>query len=637
LRPFTTADGRWRLPITVNDVDPRYLALLTAYEDKRFASHWGVDALAMLRAAWQRVRHGEIVSGGSTLTMQVARLLEPRPERSLGAKFRQMGRALWLERHLSKTDILGVYLSLAPYGGNLEGLRAASFAYFGKEPARLSFGEAALLVGLPQAPEARRPDRYAEAARGARDRVLARGLAAGLLSADDHQRARNEPVPTARRPFPMLAPHVAEEAVRQRPHDRVHRLTLDHRLQSALEDLARERVRPLGPKLSAAIVVVENATGDVLASVGGAEYLSSERVGSLDLTLALRSPGSALKPFVYALAFEHGIAHPETVLEDRPTRYGGYAPENFDLTFQGTVTARRALQLSLNVPTVDLLAALGAQRFVARMRDAGIGLVLPRDASPGLPVALGGLGITLADLTRAYVALARGGDGVPLRLRADAPRTQGLRLVEPVAAWYVADTLLGAPPPVNALAGRLAHKTGTSYGYRDAWAVGFDRRHTIGVWVGRADNGAVAGLVGRAVAAPILFDAFARLGLDPTPLTKPRDAISGGTSSLPPPLRHLRQDIPKTAAAITHAPLKFAFPSEGARIDLAASVADRNDGLMLKIVGGVPPFIYMVDGAPIAAPASRRSHVWLPGGVGFARISVIDGSGNSDSVAVRLQ
>ncbi|MBA4270890.1 MAG: penicillin-binding protein 1C, partial [Methylobacterium sp.] len=514
----------------------------------------------------------------------------------------------------------------------------ASLAWFGKEPKRLSTAEAALLVALPQSPETRRPDRFVEAARKARDRVLARVEQAGLATAAEVAAARDEPVPAARKPFPTLAPHVAEQVVAEAPAARSHRLSLDARLQSALEALARDRSLGLSPQVSIAILAVDNETGEIRASVGGVDYFAAERAGSLDLTRALRSPGSALKPFIYALAFDNGIAHPETMLEDRPARYGLYVPENFDMTFQGMVSARKALQLSLNVPAVELLSALGPQRFLSRLRDAGVAVAMPREGgAPGLAIGLGGLGITLQDLTRLYVGLARGGDVAPLKVRAEDGGAPSPRLVEPVAAWYVADTLLGAPPPLNAVPGRIAFKTGTSYGYRDAWAVGFDRKHTIGVWVGRADNGAVPGLVGRVVAAPILFDAFARLGLDPRPFPQPPDSIVATSAHLPPPLRHLRQDVPKTVAAMTTPSLRLAFPPEGARIDLAASAADGRPELNLKVAGGAPPYTWLVDGAPILSPTRRREAVWQPPGKGFLRISVIDGTGASESVSVRLQ
>ncbi|MGY2051998.1 penicillin-binding protein 1C [Methylobacterium sp. JK268] len=639
LRPFATSDGRWRLPLAAKAIDPRFLTLLTTYEDRRFHQHPGIDPGALLRAAGQWLRAGRIVSGGSTLSMQVARLVEPRAERSLAAKLRQMVRAVALERRLGKEGVLRLYLALAPYGGPLEGARAASLAYFGHEPGRLTLAEAALLVALPQAPEARRPDRFPEVAKRARDRVIDLAAARGAIRPDEAAAARAEPVPRQRRPFPMLAAHAAEAALAEAPGRPVHRLALDARLQASLEALAAERAASLGPGLSAAIVALDTATGEVRAQVGSPGYLDAARAGAIDMTGALRSPGSALKPFVYALAFELGLAHPETLIEDRPSRFGAsYAPENFDLTFQGTVTARRALQMSLNVPAVELMDLVGPARFIARLRSAGAGIALPRDAAPGLPVALGGLGITLTDLTRLFAGLARGGPVPDLVRRLDTdppPPRDPPRIAEPVAAWYVADTLRGTPPPENALPNRIAYKTGTSYGYRDAWAVGFDRRVTIGVWVGRPDGASVPGLVGRIAAAPILFDAFARYGGEPEPVAAVRDALITTTAGLPPPLRHLRRDAPKVVGEAPGAALKIAYPPDGARVDVGFTEG-APAGLALKALGGTLPLTWMVNSLPLPE-AARRQAEWQPDGAGFVRISVMDATGASDSVVVRLE
>jgi penicillin-binding protein 1C len=325
LRPFATRDGRWRLPARVEDIDHRYVDLLIAYEDKRFRSHGGVDPLALLRAATQFVGERRIVSGGSTLTMQVARLLEPRTERSFVAKLRQIVRAIQLEQALNKDEILNLYLALAPYGGNLEGARAAALAYFGKEPRRLTLGEAALLVALPQSPEARRPDRSAASARAARDRVLDRVEGSGAWPASDITRAKTETIAAARLPMPMLAPHAAEAALAEN-RKTVHRLTVDAVWQRSLEELARERARAMGPDVSIAILAVDHASGDVLAKVASSHYFDARRAGQVDMTQALRSPGSTLKPFIYGIGFEDGFIHPETLIDDRPVRYGGYAP-----------------------------------------------------------------------------------------------------------------------------------------------------------------------------------------------------------------------------------------------------------------------------------------------------------------------
>src|SRR5260370_39853400 len=477
LRVYAMADGRWRLPVDARTgVDPGYLKLLLAYEDRRFYSHAGVDPLALGRAAFQLVTRGQIVSGGSTITMQLARLMEPRRERSVYAKLRQMVRALQIERQLDKNQILDLYLALAPFGGNLEGVRAASIAYFGKEPKRLSAAESALLVALPQSPETRRVDRYPDVARAARDRVLDRVVAHAPPPEQAAAVAKAAPVPRLRRPMPILAPHSADQAIATVKDADVIRLTLDSSLQKVLEALARDRALALGPNISVAIVAVDNESGDVLARIGSPDYFDDRRAGQVDMSRAVRSPGSTLKPFIYGLAFEDGFVHPESLIDDRPIRFGSYAPENFDLTFQGTVPVRKALQLSLNVPAIALLDRVGASRLSSRLKQAGGNLVLQKDEAPGLAMGLGGVGVTLQDLVQLYSGLARLGTTPPLReIAKDEPR-DSLRLMDQVAAWQVGNVLIGTPPPGNGVPKRVAVQSGTSHGYRDAQGVGFDRR-----------------------------------------------------------------------------------------------------------------------------------------------------------------
>jgi penicillin-binding protein 1C len=643
LRAFTTPDGHWRLPVEIADVDARYLAMLLAFEDRRFHSHSGVDALAMARAAGQLVTNGRIVSGGSTITMQVARLLHGEHVRTIAGKLRQMIYAWRLERQFSKDEILRLYLRMAPFGGNLEGVRAAAWSWFGREPRRLSPGEAALLVALPQSPEARRPDRNPAAARQARDRVLARALAVGAISREDYETGRREPVPVRRHEFPRLAPHLTEAELKRHPAAAVHRLTLDRDLQAALEVLAREHAVLLGPRLSAAIMVMDNATGQILAHVGSPGYFDQERQGAIDMTDAVRSPGSTLKPLIYGLAFELGLAHPETLIEDRPARFGTYSPKNFDEDFQGTVTIREALAQSLNIPAVKVLAAVGPARLVGRLRRIGLSPQMPPAAEPSLAVALGGVGLRLSDLGRLYVALARGGDAIALsHRRQDGERSGGnrpsvRRLLSPAAAWYVGDILKDAPPPASAKGGGIAYKTGTSYGYRDAWAAGFDGRTTIVVWVGRPDATATPGLTGRSAAAPLLFDAFAKVSLRPHPLAPPpADVRRLSTSALPPPLRRFRDAGEETPAAggYLDPPVQIAFPPDRAEIE-AGDVPQ--SAIVLKADGGALPLTWLVDGEPLAVDPASREAVWEPAGRGFARISVIDAKGRSDRVEVRLR
>jgi penicillin-binding protein 1C len=642
LRAYAMADGRWRLPVDARTgVDPGYLKLLLAYEDRRFRSHGGVDPLALGRAAFQLVTRGHIVSGGSTITMQLARLMEPRRERSLSAKLRQMVRAVEIERQLTKDQILDLYLALAPFGGNLEGVRAASLAYFGKEPKRLSLAESALLVALPQSPENRRLDRYPDVARAARDRVLDRMVADGRVAEEDAVVAKAVPVPQLRKSMPILAPHSADQAIATVKDAPVIALTLDSSLQKVLEALARDRAIALGPNISVGIIAVDNASGDVLARVGSPDYFDDRRAGQVDMTRAVRSPGSTLKPFIYGLAFEDGFVHPESLIDDRPIRFGSYAPENFDMTFQGTVPVRRALQQSLNVPAVALLDRVGASRLASRLRQAGANLVLPKDEVPGLAMGLGGVGITLQDLVQLYSGLARLGTTKPLREMAqarddgrDPAQRESLRLMDQVAAWQVGNVLMGTPPPENGVHNRIAFKTGTSYGYRDAWSVGFDGRITIGVWVGRPDGAPVPGLVGRSAAAPILFDAFARTGKLPVPLPKPpKGALVASNANLPLPLRRFRPVGELVRTGGEQAP-HIQFPLNGSRIDV-----DRAgfSAMPVKVAGGVLPITMLVNGVSVGEIDGRRQRLVDPPGPGFARLTIIDATGAADTVVIRIQ
>jgi penicillin-binding protein 1C len=629
LRPYTVADGRWRLALPPDRVDAGYLAMLIAYEDKRFRDHAGVDPRSLLRAVLQAAWHGRVVSGGSTLTMQVARLLEEGTTGEVAGKLRQMRVALALERRLTKDQILQLYLHLAPFGGNLEGVRAASISYFGKEPLRLTPAEAALLVAIPQSPESRRPDRAADRAEAARNRVLARAVAEGVIDAEEAGAARREEVPGLRKPFPALAPHLADRARDDQPQALTHRLTIDGTLQRKLEDLAQEAVEGRGEELQVAILVADHASGQILASVGSAGYQADLRQGFVDMTRALRSPGSTLKPLVYALAFDEGLGHPETMIDDTPMRFGTYAPQNFDRIHRGTIRLREALQLSLNIPVVQLTEALGPARLISAMQKAGMKPVFPGD-QPGLAIALGGVGVTLTDMVQLYAALARGGVARPLTWRMDAEGAEGQRLVSEVVAWQVGDILAGLAPPPGAPSNRLAYKTGTSYGHRDAWAIGYDGAHVIGVWMGRADGTPVPGAFGADVAAPVLFQAFNRLKLrlDPQPAA-PASTLLVSNAELPQPLQRFRS---RSAAfeAGADAPA-VAFPPDGAEVELLPS------GLKVKVAGGTAPFTWLADGVPVLTGlADREAMLDLPGG-GFVTLSVIDAQGRSDRVAVRVR
>lgn len=511
LRAFADAQGVWRYPASVDTVSPLYRQALLTYEDRHFARHPGINPWALLRAAGQWLGNGRIVSGGSTLTMQVARLLEPQ-SRSLPGKLRQLLRALQLEVHLDKSQILDLYLQRAPFGGTIEGVEAASWAYLGKPARALSHAEAALLAVLPQAPSRLRPDRHPEAARRARDKVLARMAARKVWSQAQVDDARQEPVVARRLVQPM---HAALLAQRLRQADRgAERIdtTLDADLQRTLEERVQAYFARLPERSSAALLVVDNASLQARAYVGSVAFGDDRRAGHVDMVRAWRSPGSTLKPFLYAMALDDGLVHGGSLLVDAPQSFGSYRPGNFDQAFVGPVAVDQALQRSLNVPTVDLLERIGPARFAARLEHAGLPLRFPAGTRPNLSLILGGTGARLEDLVGTYAALNRGGIAGHVRYRSDAPLVER-RLVSPGAAWIVRSILIEQDRPgyradTFDASGRLpvAWKTGTSYGFRDAWAIGSTPRHTVGVWVGRPDGTPLPGQYGAITALPLLLE-----------------------------------------------------------------------------------------------------------------------------------
>ncbi len=647
LRAYLTADGFFRLPVAVEDVDPRYLTTLIAYEDKRFWQHHGVDVLAVLRAAWQAVTNGRVVSGASTLTMQVARLLEPRP-RTLWTKLVEMFRAVQLERRFSKQQILSMYLTLAPFGGNLEGVRAATLRYFARPPKELTIGEAALLVALPQAPSRLRPDRHPVAARVARDKVLGREAVDSALSRETVRTAKTEEISIVARPLPFDAPHLADRLASDNAGKRVVKTNIDATLQRQLQTLARQQARRLGPHISVALLVVENESRKVLAYLGSSDFEDPSRDGQVDVVRALRSPGSTLKPALYAMAFDRGLAHPATLVDDVPTQFGDYAPANFMSRHYGRVTLAEALRLSLNVPAVAVLDRLGPVAFAERLRRDGIRLRFGElDSAPGLALALGGVGTTLEDLVRLYAALASDGRLLPLRFvdvgeshpaePPDAAR-RPVPFVGEAARWYVGEILREvrrAAHFFNNVYGKsrrpVAFKTGTSYGFRDAWAIGYDAAYTVGVWVGRPDGTSNPGHFGANTAGPVLFQVFDHL---PAPTAKrpikPPGALSFGNASLPPGLRYLGADHARIAGA--GPPPRILFPPD----QTVLSLPPAGRGFSLEAEGGRRPLTWIVNGKPVPTRRGRWRAGWIPDGIGFTEIVLVDALGRRAKAQVRV-
>ena len=587
LRAFADRDGVWRYPATPEGVSPLYLQALLNYEDRHFYRHPGINPWALLRAGGQWIRGGRIVSGGSTLTMQVARILD-RHSRTPWGKLKQLLRALQLEAHLSKREILTLYLERAPFGGTIEGVEAASWAYLGKPASRLSRAEAALLAVLPQSPSRLRPDRHPEAARIARDKVLARMVALGAWTKADADDARIEPV-VARSLQPPLHAALLAERLRQ-AHPKAARIatTIDPGLQRTLEDRVAAYFSQLPERTSAALLVMDNASLEARAYIGSVEFGDKARLGHVDMVQAWRSPGSTLKPFLYGLALEDGLIHSESLLVDAPQSFGGYRPGNFDAAFNGPIGAAEALRLSLNVPAVDLLDRVGPARFSARLANGGVALKYPPGAKPNLAMILGGTGARLEDLVGAYSALNRGGVAGRVRYTQAEERTER-RILSPGAAWIVREILEANPRPgygqgafdVGARP-RVAWKTGTSYGFRDAWAIGSTRRYTVGVWVGRPDGTPLPGQYGAVTALPLMFET-----IDSLPRT-PGDAVP-----LPPPA-----NVAETAVC-----WPLGLPPEAA----APQLCQRR----MKA--------WTLDGAVPPTFAERDARLWNPGRERFRR------------------
>ncbi len=630
LRALPVEAGRWRVRADLARTDPMFLRNLTAVEDARFYAHLGVDPMAVARALAGNARASRTVSGGSTITMQTARLLMPH-ERNLLQKFIEMLRAVQLEAHLSKKQVLALYLTLTPYGGNLEGVRAASLSYFGHEPESLTLGEQALLIALPQAPEARRPDRRPQAAKAARREVLLKLLHVGAITGAAFKEADAEPLPATRGAFPHLAWHASGRLARNAPKGQATvATTIDAGLQARLEDLARRTGVEQGPETSVAILVVDVKTRAVRAAVGSAGL---DRPGGwVDMTHALRSPGSSLKPFVYALAFDDGLAAADTKLNDAPTRFGDYQPEDFDRVFHGEVTAKEALTNSLNVPAVAMLDKIGPEVFQARLEAAGVRIVRPksRTKGAGLALALGGAGITLQDLSVLYAALADGGVAKPLAwTTADAAERAGeggRRLVRRETADQILDILRETPPPKGRAPGplmshgpRIAFKTGTSYGFRDALAAGVGGGYVVVVWTGRPDGGARGSLTGREAAAPLLFDVFDAIDA-PAKAPSPISPIGA-----PEALQRLE---PADTGPV------MIFPPDGAAVQLDVT-GPMGRGLVLAARGrGLKWF---VDGLPLDPDPVSGRVVWKPVSGGFYRVSVVDSAGRTAASRVRIK
>ncbi len=562
LRAFADKKGIWRYPIDLKEVSPLYLQALVNYEDRWFWQHPGVNPLALSRALLQNVTHQRVISGGSTLTMQVARLIIPQSKGIFG-KLAQVCRALQLEWHYSKRDILQYYVNHAPFGGTLEGVQAASYVYLGKSAHELSVAEAALLAVLPQAPSRTRPDRHPERAKMARDKVIRRLASEKIWSTTAANDALIENVFAQRTSQPVIAPLLAQRFKQSMQSDMPLKTTLDFAMQQSLEDLVKNYMKRLPAQTSAAVLVVKNQDLSVKAYIGSADFADNTRFAHIDMITALRSPGSTLKPFLYGLALDEGLIHSQSLLIDAPASFEGYRPHDFDRGFIGPVSVSNALKSSLNVPAIQVLYYLGAEKFVNRLKNAGLILQFAQGAKPNLSVILGGVGTNLETLVGTYSALANHGIAGKVRFFKDSPKQQRY-LFSPGAAWIIRTILKRDDHQSRG----LAWKTGTSYGYRDFWSIGVTDDFTIGVWIGRPDGTPTPGHYGALTASPLLFEIAERLAYHyqqkQTPQKQPASVteqqicwpLGGLLSETPPHLCHekkkawlLNHTVPKTLAS----------------------------------------------------------------------------------------
>ncbi len=606
-------DEKWRFLTTPDDVSDLYLKILINFEDKRFYYHFGVDPIALARSTFQFLKNGRILSGGSTLTMQVVRLLHPR-KRTIISKCIEIIEATLLECRYSKKEILTMYLTLMPQGNNFEGIFSASYAYFKKKPKDLNYAEMALLVAIPQSPTKLRPNIYPERAKGARNKVLDRSL--GILSKQDINEAKEMVLEPTKNRFPTNAQHLLQR-LKQKP---IIHSTLDGKLQEGVSSILHTTFKFQDDEKSLAILIVDNRTRKVICYIGSYNYFDRPRQGFVDLIKAVRSPGSALKPFIYAKAFDLKLIDANTIVKDTKRHFFDYSPSNFKDIFHGETTIKESLQQSLNTPAVLLLEKIGPQCFLNSLEELSIHLKLPKESAIGLPIALGGVGLTLEELTSLYVALAQNGDYQKLIYEENTPVkiNQKLRICTKESALKIKKILQGAPPPDGYIshtvtnASAIAFKTGTSYGGRDALCVGYTKDYTVAVWIGRADGTAIASNIGRFSAAPIVFSIFYSL------LPKCMDDDSADESS--PMLAKHRQKI----GGNRDEKLKIIYPLDGIKI------LKTTKEISLKTEENKGTITWIINNVPIA------SNKWIPNSPGFYTITALDENGNSAITHVRV-
>lgn len=610
------------MAVDVDDVDPAFIEALLFIEDKRFYTHPGVDGAAVVRAlsSWQA--EGRVVSGASTLTMQLVRQYKPRP-RTFKSKVIESFEALRFELHFSKEEILEQYLTRISYGGNIEGIEAASRIYFGKSPRYLASDEIALLIALPQAPEARRPDRHVQAAKLGRSRILKRLEAGGLIDQVSTSRAQTAAIPLEKMKIPNQAWLSAKKLSGEGD---IVESWINPKQQTALEAHLAQYVdrQPQAVNASAVLVHAKSREVRAHAAIGRRDHDG----GWLDMTAAIRSPGSTLKPFVYGLGMDDGLIGSETRLRDAPSRFGSYRPENFDRRYYGDVTVAQALQHSLNIPAVGVLDHVGGRRLDDTLRAAGARTSQSGpdtdDTTAGLALALGGTGLRATDLAVLYTAIANDGIAAPLSWKqSDEAEVSSFELLQPDTAKTLRRIMANSPRPKGVMPSHLgrdipdvAYKTGTSYGFRDSWAAGISGDYVIVVWVGRPDGGPRPGVTGRVAAAPLLFKIA-----DDLPINRTASQVI------------VRSEVAERLKSAEETAPVILFPLQDTDI-FVSKFKDPSEGVDLLVQAeGVDIRVY-VDSKPVLK--TRNGYRFIPPSPGFYEMKVVDAEGAQSKTKFRV-
>lgn len=522
LHAWLAKDQQWRIKVSLDEISPEFKKAIIYKEDKYFYSHPGVNIIAVGRAFFNNLFHLKRTSGASTITMQVVRMLHPE-SRTYFNKCIEMFRAEQLELHHSKNEILELYFNLLPYGGNIQGIKTASLLYLNKTPDKLSLAEVTALSVIPNRPRSLVPGKNNNAIIAERNKWLNNFKQAKLFHANIIDDALNEPLTAKRLHAPNKTPQFAWRLRKNNLSQTQIRSTLDENIQQKTETLVSNYTAQLKQRNinNAAVIIINNKTHEVSAYVGSPDFKDRNHYGEVDGVQALRSPGSTLKPLLYGLCFDAGFITPKTVVEDVPLNIGGYAPENYDLNFRGNVTAEEALKNSFNIPAVELLNQLGVKNFINKLAVAGFNSAWQNRRKEGLSLILGGCSVRLDELVALYSSFANDGKYYPLQwivndsLRSTTVSKQGVKILSPGADFMLTQILstLHRPDLPNAYdeaenIPKIAWKTGTSYGRKDAWSVGYNKTYTIAVWIGNFSGEGVPDLSGASVATPLLFQLF---------------------------------------------------------------------------------------------------------------------------------